>query len=83
MGFSLFRSYAGDAVSASRFGEDGATLRIVCSEGVTGLVVVESYNAKCGTCVVDAAMRVSLESSKPQRAHHQKKRRAKARRLCC
>jgi hypothetical protein len=45
--------------SASRFGEDGATLRIVCPGGVTGFGVVESNNANGGTCVVEAPTRIS------------------------
>jgi len=46
-----------DAVSASRIGEDGATLRIVCPNAKNLFVLVESNNAKGGTGVVDAPMR--------------------------
>jgi len=64
-----------NAVSASRFGEGGATLRIVFSKGETGWVVVESKQCEgwhlCRrspdalllesvTCVVDAGSRTSL-----------------------
>jgi hypothetical protein len=49
-----------DARGASHFSEEGATLRIVCPEGVTGCIAAESNNAKGGTGVVDAPTRNSL-----------------------
>jgi len=43
---------------ASHCGEGGATLRIVCPEDVIALRATNSKNAKGGTWVVDAAMRL-------------------------
>jgi hypothetical protein len=37
--------------------EEGATLRIVCPDGVAGLKTTESNNAKYGTSVADAPSR--------------------------